>query len=346
MDAKITKKRLGQMLSYDWLKIIGFVVGAIIIWSLIFTMTATRITPAQQFTVMNYKGSTLTAAFNQRYYGLGRQGVFSHEVIELTTVDSTTGGDEMVNTMLDTRLQTDEGDVLFAAHAKNPDASYTVEGSEEKQYYTYLETFLRGYYIYALSLEDTLDSEGNVAQKGLITRMTEYVNGYYGGDYQTGELDKTKVEKDFKKRIKKNDDKRFQSDEEIKKGVKKEYERIEKYRDGLIKFLGYKEEGYIAYQKNLVQITETYTREITTLNMCPNESTMGKLKEEIYYKDKRNANDPNDPEKMTDVDTALNMNLVFLSTPNMEKQFQYETILYVNALVERYCTALQPAQGS
>jgi len=346
MDAKITKKRLSQMLSYDWLKIIGFVVGAIVVWSLIFTMTATRITPAQQFTVMNYKGTTLTSAFSNRYYDLGRQGVFSHEVIELTTVDSTTGGDEMVNTLLDSRLQTDEGDVLFAAHTKNPSASYTVEGSEEKQYYTYLETFLRGYYLYSLSLEDTLDSEGNLLEKGLITRMTEYVNGYYGGDYKTGELDKAKVEKDFKKRIKKKDDKRFKSDAEIKKGVKKEYERIEKYRDGLINFLDYLEKGYIAYQKNEVKITETYTRQITTLNMCPDENVMGKLKEEVYYMDKRNANDPNDPEKMSDVDTALNINLVFLTTPKMEKQFQYESILYVNALVERYCTALQPAQGA
>ncbi|MBQ8658125.1 MAG: hypothetical protein IJ506_03240 [Clostridia bacterium] len=346
MDARITKKRLSQLLSYDWLKIIGFVVVAIIVWSLIFTMTATRITAAQQFTVMNYKGSTLTGKFSERYYQTFKDGVFSHEVIELTTVDTTTGGDDMVNTLLDTRLQTDEGDLLFAAHAKNPSASYTVEGSDEKQYYTYLETFLRGYYIYALSLEDTLDAEGNVAQKGFITRMTEYVNGYYGGDYQTGELDKEKVEKDFKKRIKKNDDKRFQSDGEIKKGIEKEYERLEKYRDGLIKFLSYLDKGYIALQKNEVKITETYTRSITTLNMCPNEETMGQLKEEVYYADERSANDSNDPEKTVFVSTALNMNLVFLTTAGMEKQFQYETILYVNSLVERYCTELQPAEGA
>ncbi len=346
MDAKITKKRLGQMLSYDWLKIIGFVVVAILIWSLIFTMTATRITPSQQFTVMNYNGSTLTSKFSERYYETFTGGVFSHEVIEITTVDTTAGGDDLVSTFLDTRLQTDEGDLLFAAPAKNPSASYTVEGVEEKQYYTYLETFLRGYHIYALSLEDTLDSEGKVAQKGLISRMTEYLNGYYGGDYQTGELDEKKVEEDFKKRIKKNDDKRFKSDSEIKKGITKEYERIEKYRDGLIDFLYYLKQGYIALQKNEVKITETYTRSITTLNMCPNEDTMGKLKEEIYYQDERNANDPSDPEKTTKVDTALNMNLVFLSTPNMEKQFQYETILYVNSLVERYCTKLQSPVGS
>ena len=45
MDAKITKKRLNILLSYDWIKIILLAVAAILVWSLIFTMTATRVTP-------------------------------------------------------------------------------------------------------------------------------------------------------------------------------------------------------------------------------------------------------------------------------------------------------------
>ena len=62
MDAKITKLRLSRMLSYDWLKIIGAAAAVIIVWVLIFTMTATRITSAQTFTVHNYLGNiSLTA---------------------------------------------------------------------------------------------------------------------------------------------------------------------------------------------------------------------------------------------------------------------------------------------
>ena len=57
MDAKITKTRLSRLLSYDWLKIVGVIAGVILVWSLIFTMTATRITPAQQFHVLNYVGN-------------------------------------------------------------------------------------------------------------------------------------------------------------------------------------------------------------------------------------------------------------------------------------------------
>ena len=60
MDAKITKERLNRILSYDWLKIVGLAVVAIIVWTLVFTTSATRITPAQQFTVINYFGNVST----------------------------------------------------------------------------------------------------------------------------------------------------------------------------------------------------------------------------------------------------------------------------------------------
>lgn len=61
MDAKITKKRLNILLSYDWIKIILVAVAMIVLWSLVFTMTATRVTNAQNFTIFNYTGRARTA---------------------------------------------------------------------------------------------------------------------------------------------------------------------------------------------------------------------------------------------------------------------------------------------
>lgn len=37
MDAKITKQRLGLLLSYDWIKIIGICAAAVLVWALLFT---------------------------------------------------------------------------------------------------------------------------------------------------------------------------------------------------------------------------------------------------------------------------------------------------------------------
>ena len=81
MDAKITKQRLSRMLSYDWLKIIGMIVGICVVWSLVFTMTATQITPTQKFYTYSYVGTNFTDAFAKEY----KKEVFSYEVIEAKT---------------------------------------------------------------------------------------------------------------------------------------------------------------------------------------------------------------------------------------------------------------------
>ena len=57
------------------------VAAAIIVaWTLIFTMTATRITPAQQYTVFNYEGNRPfnTTNFTKVYDDAYDRGIFSH----------------------------------------------------------------------------------------------------------------------------------------------------------------------------------------------------------------------------------------------------------------------------
>ncbi len=346
MDAKITKTRLSHLLSYDWIKIIAIAVAAVVVWSLVFTMTATRITAAQQFTVMNYRGSSLTGKFSEHFYnGLQKSSrIFSHEVIELTVVDSTTGGDDMVDTLLDTRLQTDEGDVIFAADIDNPKRKYKEEGSDEVKYLSYLETFLYSYYRFAMPID---------GEDGYLAQMKNYLDKYYGGDYQTGTLDTAKVEKDFRARIKKNGDKRYKTDKEIKNGIKGDIERIELYKNGLEKFLEYLDKGYIELTTTKLELTngkQTVTFERAySVNLCPTgeenidaatgKPYMEKLKTIAYYLDKRP--DEKDPEKTVQVASAENMNLVFLRTPKMNGNYIFESVLYVNSLIEECCSALQ-----
>ena len=49
MDAKITKKRLGHQLSYDWIKIAGTCILAVVLLLVLFTTIATRPTAGQTF---------------------------------------------------------------------------------------------------------------------------------------------------------------------------------------------------------------------------------------------------------------------------------------------------------
>lgn len=341
MDAKITKARLGHMLSYDWLKIIGMIAAAIVVWVLVFTMTATRMLPSQQFTVINYSGCNITEKFHNRFNATLKNNnrIFSYEVIELSNVDIQSAGEEMASTMMETRLTTDEGDVIFVPDVKNPSDAYVPEGAgkDEKAYYTYLEGFLRRYYRYV----DPVRSDDGT---GILDRMETYLNGYYSAGYENAEsLDKAKLEKDFRARVK--GDKRYKTEAQKAAGVKKEIERIQSYREGLQKFLAYEQAGYIRVEQRTVtmQMSATETKDFTgyySVNICPDESLMGTLKEDVYYTQKQTVTEDGE-EKTVTVSSAVNMHLSFLRTPEMQDIFRFESVLYANYLVELHCTALK-----
>ena len=42
LDAKITKKRLGTMLSYDWGKMLLAILSFILVWAIVFSSSAAR----------------------------------------------------------------------------------------------------------------------------------------------------------------------------------------------------------------------------------------------------------------------------------------------------------------
>ena len=338
MDAKITKSRLNHLLSYDWLKIIGAAAAVIVVWSLVFTMTATRLKPSQQFSVMNYKGTALTDNFSTKFQSAFRNDVFSYEVIETSVVDTTTGGNDMVSTLMETRLTTDEGDVLFAADVNDPDTKYTEpveEGSDEtvEKYYTYLESCLHSWYGYVYELADE--------ESGYFAKMEAYLNQYYTNGFEdASSFDEEKVAKEFRAKVKANKDKRYRKSAALEKGVQGEVEKVKSYRDGLVKLYSYLDAGYIELVEKTVTLSDGKNKLEKTgtfaINLCPNEATMGELKDSVYYLDERQSEE--DPEKTVKVSTAKDVCVMFVKTPNMDDKYLYESILYVNYLVETYCT--------
>lgn len=238
MDAKITKQRLTRMLSYDWLKIVGLAVGLCVAWSLVFTMTATRITPTQQFKVFNYVGNySLSADFGNLYQKAYKDNVFSYEVLEVGSENLT----DEYPTVLEARLGVGEGDLLFLANAKNKEDYVTVKdenGEEQKEYYTYTQTFAKSYFSHYVY---DLDGENDY-----FDRMENYLNPYFNGDWENGELNKEQAEKDFRARIKK--DKRFKKEAQIQAALEDEFSRLTDYRDALKTFYGYLEADIIRLQ--------------------------------------------------------------------------------------------------
>ena len=329
MDAKITKKRLGQMLSYDWLKIVLVAAAVILVWTLAFTTTATRIKPSQSFGIFNYCGSTVTAKYSD--YPLLTENLFSYEVIERSAQDVTTGGEEYALQIMEARLTTDEVDVLFAADIEGGYLQYTVDGETKNT--TFLEDFLYRFYGYSYRLD---------GENGYLAQMANYLNGYYGGDYLNADnLDEAKIESDFRARIAKNKDKRYKKEAQIQAGIQGEIERIEKYRQSLVDFNEYLDLGYISLTEKTLYFSDNDGNPMPitgcfSINVCPNEK-MQDLKKDVYYR--VSSTDEETGEESTKT-TAENMNIVIINDAETESGFEFERLAFVNYLVQTHCSDL------
>lgn len=328
MDAKITKSRLAHMLSYDWLKIVGIAVALILFWNLLFTMTATRVRPSQQFTVFNHYAN---AAFSDEFHddlaaAVNGKETFSYEVIELTTNDLTMAK-EQAHTMIDARLQTDEGDVMFIPKLDDPSTAKKENGTTTYSA-NYLQTFTMGYRYF---LED-LDPENE--KVGYFYRLKTYLNGYYTQGYENAEsLDEAKIKSDFRARAKKNKDKRFKTEAQLQDGEQKDVVRVQKYRDALVKMEAFLESGLVKLEH--VEITDEQGKVLYSgkfaLNLCPDEDKTGNLKQYAHYveigKDEEG--------KETYRNTAKDMCVMFLDTKGTEESFEFESLLYVVHIIEK-----------
>ena len=321
MDAKITKTRIAHMLSYDWLKIVGVALALMLFWNFIFTITATLPRPSQQFTVFNHSANqALSEDFYDDLNGM-INNAFSYEVIEIAENDLVTTG-QYASALTEARLQLDEGDVMFIPKLVDPSTAYE-ENGETKYEADYLQSFLRRYGSYVYDLDP--EKEG-----GYFYELKAYLNGYYE-DYQSAEtIDRAKIEKDFRARAKKNQDKRFKTEEALAWGAQKEIERIQKYRDAFLKFEDFERRGVVAFEEVEVERGEYQFKGKFALNICPSEDTMDEIKKYASYA--QTVVDENGKEKIKI--TAKDMCVMFFDTKGTEKSFEYESLLYVVHLIE------------
>ncbi len=341
MDAKITKTRLSRMLSYDWLKMIGMAAAIIFVWVLVFTMTATRVKPSQQFGVSNYVGNvSLNTEFSYALQKDLSEGVFSHEVLEISTHDLTAGGDQWYQ-LLQARTTTNELDVMFVSMQGDESSAVTTEkedGTEEITYkHTYLESFLYGYryMLHNLSLTD---------EDGYFKRMEAYLNAYYDGGYESGSINASRIEEDFRARAKATKDKRYKKEAEIQKGVQGEIERVQKYRDALVKFYGYLASG------NVTITQTTYVDEGTgvegdvfqgkgsySINLCPETASETQRKNLAKLVGYRTTYLDEDGKEQNTV-SAVNMNICLFDSNGKEEAYRYEGLIYVSNLLDSLLT--------
>lgn len=322
MDAKITKTRLSRMLSYDWIKIVAIIAAAIFGWVFLFTTTATRITPAQQFTVMNYTGNLSLSAgkMSDFYIGELNNDKFSREVFEVTVADMVMSP-EYAPTLLQARTETKEGDVMFVSKQPDPSSAYE-ENGQTLYKKTYLDTFVNGWWYKLYDLDRN-------SENGFFKRMEAELNLYYDGGYLHGTLNEANAEALFRARVERTGDKRYKKEEEIKVGIAHEIDRVQKYREALIDFDKYLAEGVVALETTTIYANNQVYKEGTySINLCPNEKMM-KLNEYVGYVKTVEENGETKQKMVAD-----DMQIALWDLGETEDCFRYEALIFVVDLIE------------
>ena len=239
MDAKITKQRLGLLLSYDWIKIIGICAAAVLVWALLFTTMATRATNGQSFEMYLYPGVSLSSSVNvETLHTRDENDVLSYDILNFSsmTLDSSA-----MDTILSAHFAAGQGDVFFA-----PDTEPTKDEDGNITAYNGLDDFIGGYFSNALWLdpdltvkEHTIESGGE--KKGSFSNYfydcAQYLYCFYVGGWASGTVYDAPEGDNFDERMK--GDKRYKNEAQREAGRQKEIVRIQNLRDAFENVLGW-----------------------------------------------------------------------------------------------------------
>lgn len=223
MDVKITKGRLVNLISYDFLKIILSILAGIMVWVLLFTTCATRATVGEQFGLILYQGVYSGANDGKDFLTELKKkenGGLSYDVLGYTTMSVTAAGNYSAAYMLSLKGATKEGDVIVFAGGnktvvkdkdgnplKDDNGEIVAKISDDAQ------AIVNNGYLY--SVNDFLSS------------AHDYLNS--NGLVRDGEVDEAAVRNYFltvRMKSASNYRKTFRTEAQREEGVKKEIERI------------------------------------------------------------------------------------------------------------------------
>ena len=274
MDNRITKTRLSDFLSYEWILMIIITVIAIIVWEFAYTVGAVRLTTGQHFKY--YYDVSIDSSSNGTFQNLLlKEKTFSYDILKMES--------ESLNNeynVLSVRLSIQEGDILITdkkvAYKKDSDGII-----EKDEYGNFIQndkksvrakSNIDNYAIYSL---DKLNSD---AQKYLAKFLKNGLD-IYGADnkidvqklpaviFDWNNYDQAKIKSYFLKRM--DGDNRFRKDDEKASGVKKEIARIKdlveevKYFNAFLTFANDNPELDLLYN---------YTKHEQSYNLGDNET--------------------------------------------------------------------------
>ena len=316
MDAKITKQRLGHLLSYDWLKMIGLCALAVALILVLFSSIAARATGGHAFDIYTYGG----VYTNEQELGtldrLHSRGALSYETQDMRNERFNTGA-----LALSTRLAAGgRGDVLVAVDGggtQNESGEYTaLEGLKEA-----LFTF-SGFF-YSLSLDGKDYVADGVTARNYFARVEAYLGSFYRdasgqADWQNGMLDEDALHDHFYERI--ADDRRYRTERSRREAFIQELERVRNLREAYIAVKAelQKENGLISVKTS----SFTYGGVLYELPMAIDLSALTKIGE-VFVTNNDSGN--------------AGLSLCLLNTDNGGlEDLQFEVVTFLYYLMKTY----------
>lgn len=307
MDARITKQRLGNFLSYDWLKILVAIAAAVTGLLVLFTTVRTRPTTPQTYSVYGY--TDLRAGDDSTTLGarMADSGTFSYDILSVE-VESFSLDVYGANTAFTMRRMAGLGRVLFV--------SDHVEKKEDEEKKSEFENLLT-YAIAERNGVETLTTYRDPVQ--YFTACENYLSLFYGENWREGTINEAQVRSSFFARN--GGDKRFLfSSEKQEEGVRLEKQRLEKLRNDYLFVREQVDSGRLPI--------ETYTTEKgTELTVGFAVGGLKDLKKLFYY---------DETEGDSVIASAEKVKLLLLDNGDTLGDLEYETFSFLRYLIEHY----------
>ena len=299
MDARITKQRLGNMLSYDWLKILLTIAIAALFFGMFFTMIGARPTYGQTFYVYAFDGLSTGGHFGTLGSDMENKSVFGYDILK-TGSESFTSGGLYGGTVYNSRRSAGEGRVLFIRDVRTTDDKGNVSSD----------------------LLNFLDYEGTSVEQfrfcidpqKFLQDCREYLEPFFGEDL-TGEINNEQARATFLARNGK--DARFRTSSKKEKGVNNEVERLKKIRDDYL---------FVISQMGQTIDYVTYTTEIKThyIGFSMKQLNLTPL---VYYIEEEEGE-----KRQTNSEIAL----CIYNNNEREGDLKYESVNFIAYLLRRY----------
>lgn len=241
MDAKITKQRLGNLLAYDWLKIVVCIAAAIALLSIFFTMVGTTPTEAQTFELYAYTDVSAGSDFYNIADSMEDKKIFSYEILE--TGFNSFSGNAYAGSAYTARRAAGEGTAMFVTDVTVVDDDGNVTGESTLKSMTAGEDgACNGLYAGEKNTGGFWDTQYFVE-----VWCKEYLAKFYNTETYEKLADfDARVEEHFLARNAK--DKRFRSAAKKQEGIALEKARIEGLKDDYLAVLGALDEGKLSYR--------------------------------------------------------------------------------------------------